>query len=190
MLLRIMVSLTVGVGLCHGQAAVSATPAATMANVGTPASNGYPCNAGVASSSSSSLYDQRDIVSGNSIWRCKLAPDGVTYFWQAPFNAPVLFNSGGAYVGGKCWNDSVTTSTSGQATVNWSSAGFATVPKVQTQVITNGTAASNAAFVGVSSKTLTGANVTVTVPALAVLSSLSVQLASSAYTIDIQACGT
>lgn len=72
------------------QAQVSSTPATILAGVGTPASNSLPCNIGFASTTSTSFYDQRDITTGNSIWKCKLLPDNVTYAWQAPFNTPII----------------------------------------------------------------------------------------------------
>jgi hypothetical protein len=69
---------------------LSSAPATIMAGTGTPTANSIPCNVGVASATSTSLYNQRDITTGNSVWKCSLLPDGVTYAWQAPFSAPVL----------------------------------------------------------------------------------------------------
>jgi hypothetical protein len=68
---------------------ISSVPAVIMAGIGSPASNGYPCNLGIASSTSTSLYNQRDITAGNSVWKCALGTDGVTFTWIAPFSTPI-----------------------------------------------------------------------------------------------------
>ena len=68
------------------------TPSVILAGMGTPSSNGWPCVAGIASASTTSLYNQRD-AAGNSIWKCGLSADGVTYSWQAPFTAGTPFQN-------------------------------------------------------------------------------------------------
>lgn len=62
------------------------------AGIGDPRALATPlvCTKDMASSVSTSLYDDRSITVGNSIWKCKLGTDGSTYAWQAPFLSPVL----------------------------------------------------------------------------------------------------
>lgn len=93
--------LTVGGGTISGtmsgtsptvsQVTAGAVPGAPiLAGIGTPATNNKPCNSNTASATSSSLFDQRDILTGNSVWKCKLGTDGVTFAWVAPFVAPII----------------------------------------------------------------------------------------------------
>lgn len=173
-----------------GAQQLSSTPSTIMAGPNTPAAAGITCDQGKASSASSSLYNQTGIA-GNSIWKCATT-DGVTYAWQAPFTAgnQLFYGPSGVLTGGKCWYGTVTSNTSGQATVNWSSAGFAAPPVAFVQPYASGTTAANAVYANPSSVTATSANITVTTPAtVSVLGALSVNLASAAYTLAVQACG-
>lgn len=67
----------------------SPTPATIMAGIGTPSTNNIPCDVGTASSNTSSLYVQRDIIIGNAIWKCTRLPDG-TFAWVPPFISPFI----------------------------------------------------------------------------------------------------
>ena len=67
----------------HGQtvAVMSSTPSTILAGSGSPVTNGIYCGLGAASSTSTSLYDDTSVLTGNSLWKCKVQTDGVTYAW-------------------------------------------------------------------------------------------------------------
>jgi hypothetical protein len=72
----------------HAQ--VSSTPATVPAGADTPLNLGIPCTAGMASSTTGSMFIQTNIKTGNRIWNCFQDPVSGTPGWVAPFSSPVL----------------------------------------------------------------------------------------------------
>jgi len=63
----------------------SPTPATILAGPLTPTAAGLVCGPGMASVSSSSLYNMTGLT-GNTLFKCATS-DGITYAWQAPYVA-------------------------------------------------------------------------------------------------------
>lgn len=132
-------SIVVCVFLIHGAIKaqpIYSIPSTIMAGIGSPTSNGLTCGVGQSGPSSSLLYNQRDVTTGNSIWKCGLATDGVTYAWQSPFSSPVLqiattgSITGGSFILGGCTAVTTITMTGANPTANAADANpiFASAP--------------------------------------------------------------
>jgi hypothetical protein len=71
----------------HGQSAMTGLPAQIPAGSGAPTST---CDATVVSQTTALLYDNTQLTSGNSIYKCAWDPTSSTYHWFAPFSTPIL----------------------------------------------------------------------------------------------------
>lgn len=116
----------------------------------------------------------------------------VIYLVRPLANGPLpVFNSAGPVSGVKIWTGTATTDSSGNWSVDYSSAGFTNVPNVQPNAISAGTGTAQAASTTMTAPSKTGASGKCFIPnAISLLGVLPLQAAGAGITVQVMAIGT